>query len=209
MAEYLNVSDFAQYAGVSRQTVYTGLREGTVKRVSRGIDITHPDNVHFVNNMRESLRAGGNGGEIPEGKSARPAPPRRTRGKSRKKAEPAPKPEETPPEVSVEDIENLDFNQLEFIDTINNLNQAGANKIKIVEQIRDLQLKREQKRLELIPRELIRKFLSRLFLIDRNEFLTFAEKLAPEIAAICGVTSQEKVLEIGKLIEKETYKTLS
>ena len=47
MQKYLSIRAFAKLVGVSHQAVMQAIKEGRVSKTTKGIDPTHPTNMHY------------------------------------------------------------------------------------------------------------------------------------------------------------------
>jgi len=81
--------------------------------------------------------------------------------------------------------------------------------LKKVEEIKKLQLDREQKRKTLVPRKLTEYVFHKIYEINANEFRAFSNRIVPEIASCYGVDDDEKLLAMNRLFQKEIDKTLN
>lgn len=90
-----------------------------------------------------------------------------------------------------------------------NIPSRGAlERIKYLAQINDLKLKNSIARGEYINRNLVNEVFSKLYSIEKSQFLTLAEKLAPDLASRFRVTKRKDVVKIEEYIQSETYKIL-
>lgn len=83
--------------------------------------------------------------------------------------------------------------------------KASLDKLRIFEVARKTQQDREQKRGDLIPRELVTSLFSKLHAVDSNEWRTLEERLIPTLCSVAGFADDDpRVLKIQKAINKET-----
>jgi len=98
------------------------------------------------------------------------------------------------------DIENID---------IRLVSKADIDKYGALEKAKETRDKRRLKRRELIERQLVQTIFGKLYSIDKNEFLTIGDKLAPDIATLASVDDPAVILQINERIEEECYKVLA
>lgn len=87
--------------------------------------------------------------------------------------------------------------------------ESLAPNLKILEAWEKTKIENAKKKGELIDRKLVQKFVSKLYAIDTNEFLTSSGKIANLVAGICDVNDDGKIVELKNEIETELYKTLA
>lgn len=223
MQRYYSQSGFAKFNGITHQAVSAAIKDNRVVKTGRGIDPTHPTNLHFVEKLKDSPRIKGMKAQqeerdelealisgdtslqqeqkdipdqVEEHKVIIAAGAKRLNSKSKKKRQ-----------ITQEDLlEN--FNPDEIKADIHALTKQSVDKLKVVEQIKALQLKTEERKQQLVPRDLVRRVLGKLYQIDVNELRTLPDKLASDIAAECKIDDTDIIFAINKIIEKEIYKTL-
>jgi hypothetical protein len=192
---WVNQTEFARLAGVSKPAITKAVRLGRVVKVDKlGIDTEHPTNDQYLKSQNVA------------------------RQKSRRDKKAPKRPKKLPPAsnkaISIEELENFAVgDQIEISESYDlNGNQmidrATAERLKIIEQARAMQIKREQMRGELVDRKTVSRIMNMLYKIDTGELKPLGDTLAPEIAAICGVDDDEIKHQINERIEKEIYKTL-
>lgn len=91
---------------------------------------------------------------------------------------------------------------------ISYLDKLDVDKLKVIAQIKQLDLTLEEKRQRLVPRITVQRVFSRLYLIDSNELKTLGDKVSARIAATCEIENAEQITEIGNIIEKEIFRSL-
>lgn len=213
---YLNQSQFAEKAGVSRAAVSKAIKKGRVIRdPDLGIDLSHAVNREYLNSENASRTRRDNKGDRPGPKKAYPKP------KPLKKVKP--KPKKLPPASDkaikledppfVGDLEDLeDYEQAGYIDIDGNLNtidRISADRLKVIETIRLSKIKRETLRNKLVKRSWVTKVFNKLYQVDQGEFRTLGDKLAPDVTAICGVNDTKIEHKINERIDEEVFKVLN
>lgn len=207
----LKVVKFAEFVGISRQTVYNDIRSGKVKIRKDGyFDTLNPQNLEYIkkhNNGREKQ-------PNPEIYS-QPKKQRKSRAKNKiKKAsikkenidKPKPKYEspfieddEPPPVTGTIDPFSLDMHTI---------SQAELEKRKIVASIQEKTLKIDKERQEVVSRDLVSLLLARIVAVDVNEFIPLADSIVSEVAAIYGVNDAKKDKEASIFIRKKIFKSI-
>ena len=203
--EYYSQRQFAKLAGVSHAAVVKARKDGRVHRTVRGYDPEHPTNKHYLNTCQ-----GRKSGEIQPAKSKAVS----AREKARKRA-PKPDKEYKPPGIDLNqlpemplEIENGNSEDQELKEVAGRITKVDADTWKRIEEIKKLQLARQEKRRELIPRVLIQRVFNRIYQIDTNQLRTLGDRVSPEIASLCGVNEQDTIIQIGRVIDSEINKTL-
>jgi phage terminase Nu1 subunit (DNA packaging protein) len=69
-------------------------------------------------------------------------------------------------------------------------------------------LKNQARRGEVVETEDVKRLFARMYTIDQTGFLNMAEKIAPELMAIAGMTDESKEVEFRSAIEKAVYVVL-
>lgn len=87
--------------------------------------------------------------------------------------------------------------------------QNLAQSLKVAAAFEKTRIENAKEKGKLIDREIVKKFVSKLYAIDQNEFLVSSQKIAHLVAGICGVNEDAKILELETAIQSELYKTLS
>lgn len=188
VGQYVSQSGFAKLAGVSRQAITQAVKEGRLESCKLGIDPEHPTNRHYLATSRANAHRNTDRGSQQKRKSA----PKSVRGKK-------------------VDITALTGGLIgtELDDYLSALSKPSTDRLKVVEQIKALRLKTDERRLTHVPRETVRRVFSRIYMVDTNEFRTLPDKLASEVASICGIDDDEKVFEIKEIIELNVFKVLN
>ena len=200
----MNRAQFAKLAGVSRPGIKKAVDTGRVIVGPDGdVDPEHPTNAEYL-----KIRQGAGAPDTRKREVKSEPGTSRATGKTKS----APKPAgPAQPGQSAEIPEHLralvDSGEIS-LSQIMSLSRPEVDKIKIYEQIKQTRVKTESTRRELISRKLIRVVFGRIYEIDQNEYLTIKDKVIPDIAAIFGCTDPEKMLEAGKRLDEELWKTL-
>ncbi len=101
---------------------------------------------------------------------------------------------------------DMDFDKLNH--NLEALSISSIDKLKVISQTRQIQIKTKKERQELISRELISKVFAKLYMVDVNELRTLGANLAPEIAALAAIDDDEIIIKVGEAIEKEVFAVL-
>ena len=186
----VNKSKFSKLAGVSRVAITKACKNGAlVVRPDGKLDPENPVNQDYVKRNQSKSRK--NKQAIAKSKE-QSKPKQKTTIKSDKE-----------PQSVSELVNNLDIESVNVI--LGSLVPSDLNKLKVVEQIRKLQVETQKVRQELVARLLVQKVFAKLYMIDVNEWRTLGANLSPEIAAIAGIDDNEVIIKIGEVIEKEVF----
>ena len=71
-----------------------------------------------------------------------------------------------------------------------------------------VEVEREKARGVLIKRDLVQRFIAKLYTIDSNELKPMGEKIVPEMAAIFGIEDPQLILKAIKKLDKEMFRSL-
>jgi hypothetical protein len=205
MAEYLSNIKFAELVGVTRAAVGKAIKEGRIIKTKMGVNPEHPTNIYYAECVPKNKAILTKGSGKKKAKKNAIKMPKMDEGYTNGEKEELKK---SINRIKSEDLEiEIDFSDLEG--SLAGLPpKAIADFKKIVEQVKMLRLKRDEKRKELIPRSSVRSILSRMYQIETNEFVPLGTRVAPDIAALCGLDDPEKILLIDERIENEVYKIL-
>lgn len=88
------------------------------------------------------------------------------------------------------------------------ISRTAGEKLLILEKVKSLQIKTERERGDLVSKILITQFIGKLYTIDTNELQILGNKIAPEIAAICGVDNNRIITKVAEKLDKEIFKCL-
>lgn len=217
----LNITKFAEFAGVSRGAVNKQIKAGKIiVRKDGKIDTTHPDNADYVtkhNNGKPKqpdpkkfknpspLRKSRVIKKVADAKKktiktkSKKKPPKSKQPKNPKEYE-SPHKEEENPESIVNPQTEADLDKVRYNE---------ANRLKIIEDVKTKRFKRDIERETLIPRQFVRAILGKLVMIDVNEFLTLGNNIASEVAGMMGINDSKKIIKIGKFVDKKLYKIIN
>lgn len=175
-------SKFSKIAGVSRAAITRACHAGTlVVRPDGKLDTDNPVNKDYITRNKNKDR--------------------KSKDKSSQAAESSP----SEPEIENFTLPSGDMDFENLNSYLNTLDRSSTEKLKILEQIRQIQVKTKKERQELISRELISKVFAKLYMVDVNEWRTLGANLAPEIAAIAAIDDDETIIKVGEAIEKEVF----
>jgi len=198
--EAITKAEFAERAGVSRAMISKLIKNGQlVVRPDTKLDVKNPVNQDYLRFRKDKQEK-----EAQEKSSGK----KTTKGSRKKKGT-----QERKKDLGdvLDDLEGVNLEDLS--DAISSgklglLSRSSADRLKVIEQVRAIQLKTDKERNNLIERALVRRVLGQIYTIDVNEFRTLGLNLAPELAAAAGIDDSEIILKIGELIEKEVFKVL-
>jgi hypothetical protein len=198
----LNVTDFAKFAGVTRQAVQKAIRKGQLaKRKDGTLETRTKVNEYFI--------AEHNGGKIkhptPGQFVDRNTKLRRTLAKKKQgkgKARPTAKPVAPAKKKS----KGGNGGDPDSLPTVTKRHSLEEDKLKA--QIRKLEVETAAVRNELLSRTLVQEILGQLSTIDRNEIITIGGQIAPELAGILGSNDADAIKAIAKSIEAKCYKAI-
>lgn len=94
------------------------------------------------------------------------------------------------------------------IDILEHISKTSIERIKIIEQVRNLRINTDERLNKLIPRDLVKKVFSQLYAIDINEFKTLGPAISQEIIIIMGVGDEKQIMEIEAMVDKHLRKVL-
>lgn len=191
---YIRQGKFAELVGKSRQEISALIKSERIPAVTAGgvnyIDLENREIKDFIKIIDETRK-------IPQTRQS-------SGPKKSKKSKPVEARADEIPEYlkSIADSSELSFSQL------SELTKVEIDKIKTYEQIKQIRVKTQKDRRELISRKLVRVIFGKLYEIDVNEFLMLKQKIVPDLAGIFGSTDSEKMLEAEKRIDEELWKIL-
>jgi hypothetical protein len=202
---YLTQTEFATECDCSQQAISKGIQEGRVIRAEKGIDPSHPTNIHFKENAARNSAKVKRG--FPDKKKASKKAGRKKKRKAAKATSrsKAGKKKKTEHQLELD----IDWEGGELPANVGALSRATTDKLKTIEQIHALRIKTDRERQELVERELVRRLFAKMYLIDTNELKTLADKLPADIAGLAGIDDRAVVMAIGERIEREVYRSLA
>jgi len=191
MSNYDTLAEFGQRCGgISRQAVADAIRRGQVLRGASGIDPAIPQNQAYIQSAL--VRRGG--ADIALSNEAGPSP-------AKKKPKPRVKPSDGNGPSKINN-NNGDLSHPEL------LSRTDAERLKVVEQILNYQIKTQKERQELVERALVKRVWAKLYAVDTAELHPLGEKVAADVAALCKVDNSETTLAIKKIIDRHIFKAL-
>lgn len=218
MSKYLSNRKFAKLCEVSPSAITRAIKAGLVWRTESGIDPDHPTNQHY----QEAGRRGAN--RQAKRKRAKAAKKKAERAAERTAKRTTGEIPETKPtrtktveEVREELSETEDEARRVFERALPpgdaalaaaRFSRQSAEHLKVIEGIREKQIKNDRERLKLVDRDLVRRLFGELYLIHTNQFKTMGSKLSGPIAAAAGVDNAETLNAIEAIIEREVFRNL-
>lgn len=221
MPTYLSNRKFAKLCGVVPSVITYAIKHGTVWRTAHGIDPEHPNNVHYRSQVRHSKR--GPKSKKDKEEVAKAAKEKASKGskKTGKKTSGDGNEKKSPPmdpidaqKAEIEAIEAEGQRMERVLPPADaaihaaRLSRQSAEHLKVLESIREKQIKNDKLRGALVDREVVKRLLGRLYLIHTNQFKPMGDKLSSSVASKAGIDDSEMISEIGKIIEKEVYRNL-
>jgi hypothetical protein len=86
--------------------------------------------------------------------------------------------------------------------------RSDLEKQKLIESILAMQVKTAKERKELVACETVVKVFAKLAAVDTSEFHSLADKIAGDVAALCGLEDSETRVKIKELINKPVFRAL-
>ena len=223
--EKINQSEFARRLNYSRPAITKAIKAGQVWRENGKIDPEHPINKAYAD---RALRNSGNRSEVKAGKaaaalireigsvdkvveilqgaagnkedkSADAAPP--AKEKQNKQAEPPAPPSAPEPQADL----NPEFNKEIASRAIGQ--QYASDEKRASAAMKNILLAEKMK--ELIRRRDVEDFWKRVIGAMQNNILTMDERIADEVAAICGVTDPDVVAQVRRRIGDESVSAMT
>jgi len=88
------------------------------------------------------------------------------------------------------------------------LSRDQLARMKLAEEVEQKRVKNTADRGSLIPRKLVKEFISELYTIDVNEFLQLSPALSARICeGVFETSDADKMTQVSKMIDTELYKT--
>lgn len=182
----MTMSAFAKFVSVPRGTISSAVASGSVVLTSAGrVDPCHPANAVYIAKRYDKMEQK----KLQEGA---PPPDLEEYSKLANRGGPG-------FSTDIDCTDPLDLMRL---------SRADQTALKDVQAIRDKEIKIREARGELIERDLVVHFFGRLHSIDVNQFRTMGANAAPEVAALLGVSAQDKILLVEKFLEDEVFARL-
>lgn len=189
---WVKSAEFARIAGVSKVYITKLCKSGALVRTPAGkLDTNNQVNKAFLVGQKE------------KGKKPKINPVSAKETAAAKKEE---------PEVSVKVEESKFLESIlsgeRVIDSLDHISKTSIDRIKIIEQIRNLRINTDERLNMLIPRELVKKVFSQLYAIDINEFKTLGPAISQDIITIMSVGDEKRIMEIESMVDKHLRKVL-
>ena len=93
-------------------------------------------------------------------------------------------------------------------DGIRNIPKTELEKLKIAQQIKQIDLAMAIKRGEYIHRDIVQRFFSKLYSIESTEIMRIGDRLCPSLCALAGVKDGKVSTKMNAAIEKELYRAM-
>lgn len=211
--ELRTVQDIADEVGISRQGVHKKIKLGypTIGE-GRGLRINRNDPewaIWIEEKKHAEPKPAKRAPAKKRSKSTQTTESKRTRGKTKKGSTPEklhPK-EGNSTIVPGESVPPSNVMEIDF-QNLGELSKISIDKLKSIEQTRQIQDKRLRERNEHIPRSLISRVLAKVYDVDINEHIQIAGKASSAIAAALGIEKSEDILKIEEILTPELYRTL-
>ena len=183
----MSMSQFAKEAGVSRQAISKAVAAGALAaRPDKKLETTHPINAEYIKNKKR---------EAEETQADKPKNPKsNTSGVNKSN-----------PEVKTDNSVDL----IDIHGDLSEYNKHGLDRVKIIRQIKRMELEDNIKRGALVDKKIVRTVFAKLVEIHMNEFLTIKDKLVPDISALFEISDPEKVVAAGERMDEELWKVLN
>jgi hypothetical protein len=182
-----SVAQFAEMVGVQGAYITMNVKRGKIYKTDRGIDITHPTNIAFINNYRSK-----NDNKQPKKTESKPVK-KTTSKKPPPKKEPIIKTDyqstNTNPPTDNYDVVSLD----------NQKKQEEINKKKL--EVEKLKLTNARLRGEMIPTELVKNLITNFSASIIKSYREGSDRLLMEISHMKRLTLEEDALMKGELIK--------
>ena len=203
-------SEFADCLGIARQTIYKNTKSGLIPFLNENgtnkIDINNSQVKDYIISIQEKT-----------GQTFNPEKAQKTEKRPAKNTlkEPKQKTVKVVPEKQ-EDFSDVPPDILEALEngslTVGQamrLSKVTLGKLKDFYAARKTKIESQQKRGELIDREVVVKAFGRLHNIDQNQFLVSKTKIASRMASAFNFTDPSMNTKIEEILEEEFYKILN
>jgi ribosomal protein S13 len=208
---WVKSAEFARIAGVSRACITQRCKEGALVRTPAGkLDTESPVNKAFITKQREKgKKSKANLVSAKETAAAKKITIPRNSPLSNRVIQA----EQESEEILIKGIENAEFLESilsgeAVIDDLEHISKTSIDRLKTIEQIKDLRIKTELSRNKLIPRELVSRVFSKLYAIDINEFKTLGPAISQDIIPLVGIVEENQIMAIGEMVDKHLRKVL-
>jgi hypothetical protein len=174
---------------VSRVTIFKKVKAGILIKSERGIDPDLPTNREYEERCKMRLSAA--------------SEPKEVEKPAKKKPKSKSKPKNGNGNGSLDSNSNGNGQlNLELVD------RNEAERLKIIEQVLNYQIKTQKDRQELVERALVKRVWSKLYAVDTAELHPLGEKIGADLAAFFGHDDSEAKLKSKQLIDKHVFNAL-
>jgi hypothetical protein len=189
MQNHLNMAEYARRCGVSRVTIFKKVKAGILIKSERGIDPDLPTNREYEERCKMRLSAA--------------SEPKEVQQPAKKKPKPKSKSKNGNGNGSLDSNSNGNGQlNLELVD------RNEAERLKIIEQVLNYQIKTQKDRQELVERALVKRVFAKLYAVDTAELHPLGEKIGADLAAFFGHDDSEAKLKSKQLIDKHVFNAL-
>jgi hypothetical protein len=201
--QYIKPAEFARLVGISRQGVSDAISKGLIPAVQvDGKNRIDLNDQHIIDYMRNRDKKPV---EVMESKQTDNSKPVEVVGIKKHKTN---KPDKVVAAEIPEYLKHIaDSGDLSF-DEMMTLSKSEVDKIKSYEMIKSIKQKREENRLDLIERRIVRQVIGKLYTIDRDELINIKSKIVADISGVMECNDEAKMLKSEKIIEDELWKIL-
>lgn len=211
MGNYIKKAELAAQLGVSRQAINWAIKKGKVvlDGMGRLVDLDHELTRHYIEAARDRQNGRKQEG-VPLGKEANVSQRGGAKSAKRSKKEPPTEPERA---ENVQVLARIDPPSDELQDfssdaPLEQMSKHSLDRMKIIEQVIALKVKTEEKRRELVSSETSRTVWAKVYAVHTSELGPLGEKIAADVAALCGVDDSEGILNIKQAIDNQVYTAL-
>lgn len=207
----LNLSEFARVAGVDKAYISRLAKKGRLLRMPSGeLDTESPVNKAFIAKQRKK-------GKKPKVNLVSAKEVAVAKKITIPKDSPLSRPViqtpgQEPGEFKSGEIDKILLDSIlsgeTIINALENLSKESTDRLKTIEQIKDLRIKTEASRNKLIPRELVSRIFSKLYAIDINEFKTLGPAISQDIVPLIGGVDEKQIMAIGGMVDNHLRKVL-
>lgn len=188
-----SVSQFAEMVGVQPSYVTMYVKRGKIYKTDNGIDITHPTNIAFINNIRSKSESKT---DIKSEKSDKKTP-----SKTSKKTAKTSTTKSIP--IIKTDYQSTNTNPVsdnfDVVSLDNQKKKEEINKKKL--EVEKLKLTNARLRGEMIPTELVKNLITNFSASIIKSYREGSDRLLMEISHMKRLTLQEDALMKGELIK--------
>jgi hypothetical protein len=179
-----NMAEFARRCGVTRTTIFKKCNAGIVIKTERGIDPDIPTNREYIERCKMRQAENDKPTSVTTPAKKKPKPRSKPKGGNGTGQDPA---------------EQLSIEQL---------SRSDAERLKVIEQILNYQIKTQKERQELIERALVKRVWAKLYAVDTAELHPLGEKISADLAALFGSDDNEAKLKAKQLVDRHVFNAL-